>query len=193
MIKKVGFIGLGAMGKPMATNLLKKGFPLTVFDIRKDPLEELVSLGAKPAGSPKEVAEVSDVIITMLPSSPDVEAVILGKEGVMEGIREGSIVIDMSTISPTTTKKIGNVLSGKGVRVIDAPVARTVKAAVEGKLAIFVGGDGEVFEECRPILEAMGSDIYHVGGSVAEKSSRLSIISCSPPLFRRFRRGWYWV
>jgi 2-hydroxymethylglutarate dehydrogenase len=164
MIKKVGFIGLGAMGKPMATNLLKKGFPLTVFDIRKDPLEELVSLGAKPAGSPKEVAEVSDVIITMLPSSPDVEAVILGKEGVMEGIREGSIVIDMSTISPTTTKKVGNVLSGKGVWVIDAPVARTVKAAVEGKLAIFVGGDGEIFEECRPILEAMGSDIYHVGG-----------------------------
>jgi len=163
MGKKVGFIGLGAMGKPMATNLVKKQFPLIVFDIRREPVEELVRLGAKSAKSSKELASSSDVIITMVPSSPDVEAVILGKDGVVEGIREGSIVIDMSTIAPFTTKKVAEALSRRGARMIDAPVARGVKAAIEGTLSIFVGGDKEVFEECRAILEAMGTDIYHVG------------------------------
>jgi 2-hydroxymethylglutarate dehydrogenase len=163
MTRRIGFIGLGAMGKPMADNLLKKGFPLTVYDLRKEPAEELVRHGAASAVSPRKIAEVADVVITMLPSSPDVEEVFLGKEGVIEGIGEGAIAIDMSTIAPSTTRKVGKALSEKGARMIDAPVARTVKAAVEGKLAIFVGGEKAVFDECRPLLEAMGTDIYHAG------------------------------
>lgn len=163
MKKRVGFIGLGAMGKPMAINLVKKDFPLMVFDIRREPVEELERLGAESARSSRELASSSDVVITMVPSSPDVEAAILGKDGVIEGIREGSIVIDMSTIAPSTTRKVAEALSKKGARMIDAPVARGVKAAIEGTLSIFVGGDQEVLEECRNILAAMGTDIYHVG------------------------------
>jgi 2-hydroxymethylglutarate dehydrogenase len=164
MKKTIGFIGLGAMGKPMATNLVKKGFQLVVCDVRKEPVNELMKMGANSASLPKEVASLSEVVITMLPSSVDVEEVVLGKNGLIEAIREGSIYIDMSTIAPATTRKVGNVLLGKGVRMIDAPVARMVKAAIEGNLAIFVGGEKEVFEECREILGAMGTDIYHVGG-----------------------------
>ena len=163
MQRRIGFIGLGAMGKPMATNLIKKGFPLTVFDIRQEPVDELVKLGAKGAKSSTETATSSDVIITMLPSSPNVEAVILGKDGVIQGVSEGSIVIDMSTIAPSTTKEVGDELIKRGVEMLDAPVARGVKAAVEGTLAIFVGGKEEVFEECKDILEVMGTDINHVG------------------------------
>jgi 3-hydroxyisobutyrate dehydrogenase len=164
MKKTIGFIGLGAMGKPMATNLVKKGFQLVVCDVRKEPVNELTKMGASSASSPKEVAGLSEIVITMLPSSPDVEGVVLGKNGLIESIREGSIYIDMSTIAPATTRKVSEALVKKGIRMIDAPVARAVKAAVEGTLAIFVGGEKEVFEECREILGAMGTDIYHVGG-----------------------------
>ncbi len=163
MKKTIGFIGLGAMGKPMATNLVKKGFQLVVCDVRKEPVSEMVKMGANSASSPKEVASLSEIVITMLPSSPDVEVVVLGENGLIEGIREGSIHIDMSTIAPATTKKVSEALSSKGVRMIDAPVARAVKAAIEGTLAIFVGGKKEVFEECKEILGAMGTDIYYVG------------------------------
>ena len=152
------------MGKPMASNLMKRGFSLAAYDIRKEAVEELAGYGASSATSSKEVAETSDIVITMLPSSPNVEEVYLGKDGVLEGVRKGAIAIDMSTIAPSTTKRVGKFLSEKGVRMIDAPVARTVKAAVEGKLAIFVGGEKAVFEECRAILEAMGTDIYYAGG-----------------------------
>jgi len=163
MKKEIGFIGLGAMGKPMATNLVKKGYNLKVFDLRPEPMEELVKLGAKSLDSPRNVAESSELIITMLPASPDVEEVVLGKNGIIEGIRKSSIYVDMSTIAPAMTRKVGEALLKRGVRMIDAPVARAVKAATEGTLAIFVGGEKEVFEECKETLGAMGTDIYHMG------------------------------
>lgn len=163
MAREIGFIGLGAMGKPMATNLLGKGHSLIVYDIRPEPMDELAKIGAKPATSSAEVARRSDVVITMLLSSPYVEAAILGKDGVIEGVRPGSIVVDMSTIDPGTTRRVGKALAEKGVDMLDAPVARGVKAARAGTLAIFVGGKREIFERVRGILEAMGTDIDYVG------------------------------
>ena len=160
---QVGFIGLGAMGKPMAENLLKRGFPLTVFDLRSEPVEALVALGAKRASSSRELAARADVVVSMLVSNPHVEAALLGREGVIEAIRAGAVVIDMSTIAPTTTRKVGLELAKKGVEMLDAPVARGVKAATDGTLAIFVGGKPEVFEAHRAILEAMGTDVQYVG------------------------------
>ena len=163
MKTEIGFIGLGAMGKPMSSNLIKKGYTLNVFDLRPEAVEELVKLGARPVDSPKNVAKLSKVIITMLPSSPHVEEVALGKGGIIEGIREGCTYIDMSTIAPSTTRKIGEVFSNKKVKMLDAPVARAVKAAIDGTLAIFVGGEKEVFDECNELLSCMGTDIYHMG------------------------------
>lgn len=163
--KKIGFIGLGAMGSPMSQNLIKKGFDVTVCDLIPQRVEVLKELGARAADTPKAVAEKSDVVITMVLSSPDVRAAILGENGVIEGIREGATVIDMSTIDPATSREICKELSHKDVNMLDAPVARGVKAAVAGTLAIFVGGDKEVYEQCKEILAAMGSDIEYTGGS----------------------------
>jgi 3-hydroxyisobutyrate dehydrogenase len=163
MNQQIGFIGLGAMGKPMATNLLKRGFPLSVFDLRPEPVEALVALGAKRANSSREAAASADVVISMLVSNPHVEAALLGPEGVIEGIRAGSVVIDMSTIAPATTRKVGLELEKKGVEMLDAPVARGVRAATDGTLAIFVGGKPEVFAAQRRILEAMGTDVQYCG------------------------------
>ena len=159
----IGFIGLGAMGKPMAANLVKKGYSVTVFDIRQEPMDGLKEVGAKVGSSSKDVAENSDVIITMLLSSPHVEAAVLGKGGVIEGAKEGAVLIDMSTIAPETTRKVGEILAGVGVNMLDAPVARGVRAATDGTLAIFVGGEKEIFEQFESILSAMGTDISYVG------------------------------
>ena len=167
MKARIGFIGLGAMGGPMAKNLIKKGYSLTVYDKLEERTKALLSEGIEVAGSSEEVAEKSEVVITMLPSSPHVREVILGKRGVIESIREGSIVIDMSTIDPVTAREISTKLSTKGVKTLDAPVARGVGAAIAGTLMIFVGGEKEVYEECKEILSAMGSDIDYVGGSGA--------------------------
>jgi 3-hydroxyisobutyrate dehydrogenase len=163
MKEKVGFIGLGAMGGPMAKNLLKDGYPLTVYDIVASRMKTLLEAGAVGASSCKEVAENADVIVTMLPSSPHVREAVLGKRGVIEGVREKSILIDMSTIDPVTTREIEKKLSNMKVEMIDAPVARGVAAAVAGTLAIFIGGDKETFEKCRPILLSMGKDLDYVG------------------------------
>jgi 3-hydroxyisobutyrate dehydrogenase len=161
--EKIGFIGLGAMGSPMSQNLIKKGYDLTVCDLIAKRVEPLKKMGAKIADTPKAVAEKSDVVITIVLSSPDVRAAILGENGVIEGIREGATVIDMSTIDPVTTREVSQKLSGKGVKMLDAPVARGVKAAVAGTLAIFVGGEKEVYDQCKEILAAMGSDVEYVG------------------------------
>jgi len=163
---KVGFIGLGAMGRPMATNLLKKGYQLTVFDLifREEDEEYWRRLGGDIGKSSKDVAQGADVIITVLPSSENVRDAVLGESGVIHGAEKGSIVIDMSTIDPITTKEVGAALEEKGVDMIDAPVARTVKAAEQGTLAIFIGGKKEVFEKCRDLLGAMGSDLFYIGG-----------------------------
>jgi 3-hydroxyisobutyrate dehydrogenase len=162
-MEKVGFIGLGAMGGPMAKNLVKKGFSLTIFDIVAERMEPLKDMGAQLASSCREVAAICPLVITILPASSHVREAVLGKNGVAEGIQRGSVLIDMSTIDPLTTRDIAKILGEKGAEMLDAPVARGVPAAVAGTLVIYVGGKKEVFERHRPILAAMGTDIYHVG------------------------------
>jgi len=159
----IGFIGLGIMGRPMAKNLLRAGYSLTVFNRSKGPVEELVAAGAKASSSPRELAAQSDVIITIVTDSPDVMEVVTGDQGVVYGARPGSVVIDMSTISPKVTRDIARKLAERGVAMLDAPVSGGDKGAREGTLSIMVGGDPEVFEACRPILAAMGKTIVHVG------------------------------
>lgn len=162
-MERIGFIGLGAMGGPMAKNLVKKGFGLTVFDVVTEKMEPLKGVGAEGAASGKEVAEKCPIVITMLPSSPHVNEAVLGPKGIFEGVQKGSVLIDMSTIDPITTREIARILEEKGAEMLDAPVARGVPAAVAGTLVIYVGGEKEVFDRHREILAAMGTDIYHVG------------------------------
>ena len=148
----------------MSKNLLKAGYPVTVWNRTASKMEPLVEAGAKAAGSPREVAENSDVVIDIVTDSPDVEQVLLGPDGVIHGAREGMICIDMSTISPITTREISAKLAEKGVKMLDAPVSGGVIGANNGTLSIMVGGDEGVFDECLPIFEAMGKTITHVGG-----------------------------
>lgn len=163
MARKVGFIGLGMMGNPMSKCLHKAGFELTVWNRTPFKMDEIVGLGADPAGSAKEVAEMSDVTITMLAGPSDVEAVILGKEGVLEGMRPGSVVIDMSTISPEVSRHVAAEVAKKGAHMLDAPVGGSVGGAAAGALTIQVGGDRLIFETHREIFTAMGKHIYHIG------------------------------
>jgi 2-hydroxy-3-oxopropionate reductase len=151
----------------MSKRLMEAGYSLVVHDINREPVNELVSIGAKEAWSPKEVAVQADVIITMLPDSPDVELVALGPNGVMEGIRPGSIYIDMSTISPTVAVKIAEAGKEKGVNVLDAPVSGGDVGAQQGTLSIMVGGDGKIFNEMLPIFEVVGRSIVLCGGNGA--------------------------
>jgi 2-hydroxy-3-oxopropionate reductase len=162
--KKLGFIGLGIMGKPMAKNLLKAGFNLVVFSRSNGPVEELVKEKALSANSPGEVAEHSEVIITMLPDSPEVEEIILGKDGVIRGTKPGSVVIDMSSINPLVTQEIAKALKEKEVEMLDAPVSGGETGAIQGTLAIMVGGEEKVFNDCMEIFKAVGKNIVHVGG-----------------------------
>ena len=163
MKKTLGFIGLGIMGKPMAKNLLKAGFNLVVFSRSKGSVEALVQEGALQADSPKEVAERAEVIITMLPDSPEVQEVILGKDGVIQGIKPNSVVIDMSSINPLVSRGIAETLKRKGVEMLDAPVSGGETGAIQGTLAIMVGGDEKVFKESIEIFKAIGRNIVHVG------------------------------
>jgi len=160
---KIGFVGLGIMGKPMSKNLIKAGHELTIFDIVESAVKELESMGAKRASSSKEAAAKSDLVITMLPDSPDVEKAALGPNGVFEGIRSGSTYIDMSTISPVTSKKVAEAAKPKGVRVLDAPVSGGEKGAIDATLTIMVGGVKSVFDDCLPIFQAMGKNIVYCG------------------------------
>lgn len=164
---RVGYIGLGLMGKSMARNVLLAGFPLVVHNRSREAVEELVIEGAQAADSPAEVARKTDVVFTNLPDSPDVELVALGENGVIEGAREGLIFVDNSTIKPATARLISDKLGEKGVLCLDAPVSGGDIGAKQGTLAIMVGGPGEVLDHVRPILEAMGKTITHVGGSGA--------------------------
>jgi len=160
---KIGFIGLGIMGKPMAKNLIKAGFPLTVWNRTASKMKELIEMGANGASSPKEVAEKSNVIITMLTDSPDVEEVILGPSGVIEGVKRGSIVIDMSTISPKVARKIASKLAEVGVEMLDAPVTGGEIGAINATLSIMVGGNYETFQKCLPIFQALGKRVTYMG------------------------------
>lgn len=160
----LGFIGLGLMGKSMTRNLLKAGFPLVVHNRSRAAVEELVAEGARAAHSPKEVAGQVDIVFTCLPDSPDVEAVALGANGVIEAARERLVFVDHSTIKPETARRIAEVLGEKGVACLDAPVSGGDIGAREGTLSIMVGGDAAALERVRPALEAMGKIITHIGG-----------------------------
>jgi 2-hydroxy-3-oxopropionate reductase len=163
MGSKIGFIGLGIMGKPMSKHLIKAGHELTVYDVVEAPVKELQSFGARVAHSSKEVAESTDLIITMLPDSPDVEKAALGPDGIFEGIRAGSTYIDMSTISPITTIKLSEAAKAKGVRILDAPVSGGEKGAIDATLTIMVGGAKETFDDCLSIFQTMGKNIVYCG------------------------------
>lgn len=163
LVKRIGFIGLGLMGSGMSMNLLRAGFPLTVWNRTPSKMKPLLDAGAGGAGSPREVAEMSDVVVDIVTDSPDVEEVLLGPEGVIQGARPGTVVVDMSTISPSVTRRIAEELGKKGVRMLDAPVSGGDVGAREGTLSIMVGGEEEVYEECLPIFRAMGRTITHVG------------------------------
>jgi 3-hydroxyisobutyrate dehydrogenase len=164
-VKKIGFIGLGLMGSGMSMNLVKAGFPVTVWNRTASKMKPLLDAGAKGAGSPKEVAVNSDVMVSIVTDSQDVEEVILGPEGAIHGAKSGAVVIDMSTISPSVTRRIAEELGKKGVKMLDAPVSGGAIGARDGTLSIMVGGEDETFNECLPIFEAMGKTITHVGGN----------------------------
>lgn len=159
----IGFIGLGIMGKPMALNLIRAGYPLIVHNRSQRAVEELVAAGANRANSPREVTEASGVVITMLPDSPDVERVVLGADGVLEAAREGLLLIDMSTINPLVSRKIGTECAARKASVLDAPVSGGEQGAIDGILSIMVGGSDADVERARPLFEAMGRTITHMG------------------------------
>lgn len=167
MAETIGFIGLGIMGKPMALNLLKAGYTVVVLNRHQHVTDELVAQGARSAERIQDVATQSDVVITMLPDSPQVEEVLIGSEGVLAGAHQGLTVIDMSTISPVVTQKIAAQLAEQHIPMLDAPVSGGDKGAIAGTLSIMVGGNADVFSRCMPIFQALGKTIVHVGESGA--------------------------
>ena len=169
----VGFIGLGTMGGPMALNLLKKGHRVVAFDVTPAAMRALTDAGAVAAPTPKAVAAGSEIVITMLPDAPDVERVALGRDGIVEGIKAGSVYIDMSTIDPGTTRKVGAAIAAKGASMIDSPVGKTAEHAVAGTLTLMVGGSAEVVARCRPVLDCMGTDFFHCGELGAGQTMKL--------------------
>jgi len=173
-MKNIGFIGLGIMGCPMARNLLKKGYSLTVYDIVPEKVDELVEAGAKAGSSNKDVAEKSEIIITMLPNSPEVKEAVLGQDGVLDGARPGTILIDMSSIAPLASKEVAERAKQKKVVMLDAPVSGGEPKAVEGTLAIMVGGPAETFEEVRDILSVMGASVTRVGEIGSGNTTKLA-------------------
>jgi 2-hydroxy-3-oxopropionate reductase len=164
MADRIGFIGLGIMGRPMAKNLMAAGFPLTVHSRSSGPVDELVAAGAARASSPQEVAAGSEVIITMLPDTSDVRSVVLGRGGVASGAVRGSLVIDMSTIDPGAAQTIAGTLAERGIAMIDAPVSGGEKGAIDRTLSIMVGGDDADYDRAEPLFDVLGKTIVHVGG-----------------------------
>jgi 2-hydroxy-3-oxopropionate reductase len=160
---KLGLIGLGIMGRPMARNLLAAGYGLVVHDVNRAAVEELVSAGAVAGTSPRQVAESADVLITMLPDSPQVREVYLGPDGAFEALRPGWLAIDMSSIAPSTARELAALAAASGAEMLDAPVSGGDKGAIAGTLSIMVGGSGAAFERAQPIFAAMGKTIVHVG------------------------------
>lgn len=171
---KTGFIGLGIMGKPMAKNLMKAGYRLVVFDTNAAPMKELAAAGAETAAAPKEVAEKCDVVVTMLPNSPHVRAVLLGPQGVIEGAGPGKTVIDMSSIAPLASREIASLLAEKGVEMLDAPVSGGEPKAIDGTLSVMVGGKKDVFERCYPIMKSMAASVVRVGDAGAGNVAKLA-------------------
>jgi 4-hydroxybutyrate dehydrogenase/sulfolactaldehyde 3-reductase len=169
----VGFIGLGTMGGPMALNLLRKGHRVIAFDVHPAAVRTVTDAGATAGATPKAVAALSEIVITMLPDAPDVERVALGRDGIVAGIKPGSIYIDMSTIDPATTRKVAAAIAAKGASMIDSPVGKTADHAVAGTLTLMVGGPAEVVSRCRPVLDCMGTDFFHCGEVGAGQTMKL--------------------
>lgn len=161
----LGFIGIGIMGKPMAGHLLDAGHTVHIYDVVPEGVKELTAKGAVACSNSKEVAQKSDIIFTMVPDTPDVEAVLFGKDGVAEGVKSGSIVVDMSSVSPLATKEFAKKLAAMGVEMLDAPVSGGQVGAQNATLSIMVGGKPKVFEEIKPYFELMGKNIVHIGGN----------------------------
>ncbi|WP_333651627.1 2-hydroxy-3-oxopropionate reductase [Lacrimispora sp.] len=176
---KIGFIGLGIMGRPMAKNLVKAGHELVVFDYNKEALADLVSCGAAEAASGKEVASQSEVVITMVPNSPHVRAAVLGENGVAEGAKPGTVVIDMSSIDPTESKAIGAELEKLGIEMLDAPVSGGEPKAIDGTLSVMVGGKKELFDKYYDMLMVMAGSVVYVGelgsGNVAKLANQIVV------------------
>ncbi|WRS27542.1 2-hydroxy-3-oxopropionate reductase [Oscillospiraceae bacterium MB08-C2-2] len=171
---KIGFIGLGIMGKPMAKNLIKAGYALTVFDVVKESVDDVAAAGANVGASPKDVAAASDVVITMLPNSPHVKTVVCGENGVLEGAKPGLILVDMSSIAPLTSTEVEKACAEKGVKMIDAPVSGGEPKAIDGTLAIMVGGEEAVLETVKPILLKMGASAVYCGKIGAGNTTKLA-------------------
>lgn len=176
---KIGFIGLGIMGKPMAKNLLKAGYKLTVFDINNEVVREVAAAGANEGKSAADVAAKSDLIITMLPNSPEVEQVVLGNDGVLATAQPGTILVDMSSIAPLVSRKLSDKLNAKGIIMLDAPVSGGEPKAIDGSLAIMVGGPEEAFNKVKDVLSAMGSSVKLVGdigsGNVTKLANQIIV------------------
>jgi 4-hydroxybutyrate dehydrogenase/sulfolactaldehyde 3-reductase len=182
-MERIGFIGLGRMGKPMASNLRKKQFPMIVYDMRPEPIAELEALGAEKARGVAELVRAADIVVTMLPSSKEVEEVVLGGDGVIAGAKRGALVMDMSTIDPLTTDKVASELKTKGIAMVDAPVGRLASHADRGESLFMVGASDTDFARVKPLLEAMGTTIHHcgpVGSGIRTKlvNNYLAISSC---------------
>jgi len=172
--ERIGFIGTGIMGEPMARNLLRAGYPLTVHTRTRSRAQALLNEGARWTDTPRDLAQASDVVITCVTDTPDVQAVLLGPAGVIEAAREGLICIDMSTISPVETRKMGEILAQRGVTLLDAPVSGGQIGAIEAKLSIMMGGPAEVVEKVRPILETLGRTITHCGPLGSGQTTKLA-------------------
>jgi len=179
---KIAFVGLGIMGKPMSKNLLKAGHSVVVFDVAAAPVADVVAAGGTAAKSAKEAASQADVIVTMLPDGPEVEAAVLGPGGILEGAAKGSTVVDMSSISPVVAQKVGAACAAKGVEFLDAPVSGGEPKAIEGTLAIMVGGDAKTFEKIEPILKNMGASVTLTGpvgaGNVTKLANQI-MVACN--------------
>lgn len=176
---KVGFIGLGIMGKPMCKNLVKAGYEMVVYDFHKEAVKELVEAGATEAGSSKEVAQQCEVVITMVPNSPHVRAAVLGKDGVAEGAKPGTVVIDMSSIDPTESKAIGAELEKLGIDMLDAPVSGGEPKAIDGTLSVMVGGKKNLFDQYYDMLMVMAGSVVYVGdlgaGNIAKLANQIVV------------------
>ncbi len=171
---KIGFIGLGIMGKPMSKNLLKNGYELVIMDKNTAVLDEVAALGAKIADTPKAVAEQTDIIITMLPNSPHVKAVVLGENGVIEGAKSGAVLIDMSSIAPLVSRDVSEKLAEKGVEMLDAPVSGGEPKAIDGTMSVMVGGKKAIFDKCYPVMDAMAGSVVYTGGIGAGNTTKLA-------------------
>jgi len=174
MNQKIGFIGLGIMGKPMARNLRKAGYELVVHDLNEEAVAELVAQGAQAGASPRDVADRSDVVLTMLPNSPHVKAVMLGENGILAGARDGLVVVDMSSIAPLMSRELAAEAAKQGVTMLDAPVSGGEPKAIDGTLAVMVGGDARAFESVKDILSVMAASVVRVGDAGSGQVTKLA-------------------